>query len=170
MARIPHGHWTTMTFLAALRSPLSAVCAQLLLGVANLVLLYHLCRSRFGQRSTDHAQSFDTAHPGRMRNMGQGVALRRQHLGVRASEPLLRLFREAALLLGLSQSQQVGFAAARRQGTPTPEPDDKTSDVAVKVIDNTVAAFLKYRNDASTAATGRVEASAARKLSCAVLV
>lgn len=29
--------------------------------------------------------------------------------------------------------------------------DDKTSDVLVKVIDNTVAAFLKYRNDASTA-------------------
>jgi RpiR family carbohydrate utilization transcriptional regulator len=27
--------------------------------------------------------------------------------------------------------------------------DDKTSDVAVKVIDNTVAAFLKYRNDVS---------------------
>jgi len=30
--------------------------------------------------------------------------------------------------------------------------DDKTSDIMVKVIDNTVAAFLKYRNDASTAA------------------
>ena len=29
--------------------------------------------------------------------------------------------------------------------------DDKTGDVAVKVIDNTVAAFLKYRNDASPA-------------------
>ncbi len=28
--------------------------------------------------------------------------------------------------------------------------DDKTTDVAVKVIDNTVAAFLKYRNDASS--------------------
>lgn len=28
--------------------------------------------------------------------------------------------------------------------------NDKTSDVAVKVIDNTVAAFLKYRNDASS--------------------
>jgi RpiR family carbohydrate utilization transcriptional regulator len=28
--------------------------------------------------------------------------------------------------------------------------DDKTADVAVKVIDNTVAAFLKYRNDASS--------------------
>jgi RpiR family carbohydrate utilization transcriptional regulator len=27
--------------------------------------------------------------------------------------------------------------------------DDKTSDVLVKVLDNTVAAFLKYRNDAS---------------------
>ncbi len=30
--------------------------------------------------------------------------------------------------------------------------DDKTADVVVKVIDNTVAAFLKYRNDASTLA------------------
>jgi RpiR family transcriptional regulator, carbohydrate utilization regulator len=30
--------------------------------------------------------------------------------------------------------------------------DDKYSDVLVKVIDNTVAAFLKYRNDASTSA------------------
>jgi len=33
--------------------------------------------------------------------------------------------------------------------------DDKTSDVAVKVIDNTVAAFLKYRNDASIFAIER---------------
>ena len=30
--------------------------------------------------------------------------------------------------------------------------DDKTSDVMVKVIDNTVAAFLRYRNDASSVA------------------
>ncbi len=30
--------------------------------------------------------------------------------------------------------------------------DDKTGDIMVKVIDNTVAAFLKYRNDASTIA------------------
>ena len=30
--------------------------------------------------------------------------------------------------------------------------DDKTGDVMVKVIDNTVAAFLKYRNDASAVA------------------
>jgi len=34
--------------------------------------------------------------------------------------------------------------------------DDKTGDVVVKVIDNTVAAFLKYRNDASTAAIDKV--------------
>lgn len=33
--------------------------------------------------------------------------------------------------------------------------DDKTSDVLVKVIDNAVAAFLKYRNDASTFAIER---------------
>ncbi len=33
--------------------------------------------------------------------------------------------------------------------------DDKTSDVMVKVIDNTVAAFLKYRNDASSVAIER---------------
>jgi RpiR family carbohydrate utilization transcriptional regulator len=33
--------------------------------------------------------------------------------------------------------------------------DDKVSDVTVKVIDNAVAAFLKYRNEASTHAIGR---------------
>ncbi len=40
--------------------------------------------------------------------------------------------------------------------------DDKTADVLVKVIDNTVAAFLKYRNDASSFAVDKaVEALAA---------
>lgn len=40
--------------------------------------------------------------------------------------------------------------------------DDKTSDVLVKVIDNTVAAFLRYRNDASTFAIDKaIEALAA---------
>ena len=37
--------------------------------------------------------------------------------------------------------------------------DDKTGDVMVKVIDNTVAAFLKYRNDASTAAIEKAAAA-----------
>jgi len=42
------------------------------------------------------------------------------------------------------------------------DPDDKTGDVLVKVIDNAVAAFLKYRNDASTFAVEKaVEALAA---------
>ncbi len=36
--------------------------------------------------------------------------------------------------------------------------DDKTSDVVVKVIDNTVSAFLKYRNNASTAAIDKAVA------------
>jgi RpiR family transcriptional regulator, carbohydrate utilization regulator len=40
--------------------------------------------------------------------------------------------------------------------------DDKTGDVLVKVLDNTVAAFLKYRNDASSLAIEKaVEALAA---------
>ena len=40
--------------------------------------------------------------------------------------------------------------------------DDKTGDVLVKVVDNTVAAFLKYRNDASSFAIDKaVEALAA---------
>nr|WP_315491120.1 SIS domain-containing protein [uncultured Rhodoferax sp.] len=37
--------------------------------------------------------------------------------------------------------------------------DDKTSDVMVKVIDNTVAAFLKYRNEASTVALDKAIAA-----------
>jgi RpiR family transcriptional regulator, carbohydrate utilization regulator len=36
--------------------------------------------------------------------------------------------------------------------------DDKTGDVLVKVIDNAVAAFLKYRNDASTTALDKAAA------------
>ncbi|WPB59352.1 MurR/RpiR family transcriptional regulator [Xylophilus sp. GOD-11R] len=39
--------------------------------------------------------------------------------------------------------------------------DDKTGDVMVKVIDNTVAAFLRYRNEASTAMLERAAASLA---------
>jgi RpiR family carbohydrate utilization transcriptional regulator len=34
--------------------------------------------------------------------------------------------------------------------------DDKTNDIMVKVIDNTVAAFLKYRNDANAATIEKV--------------
>ncbi len=37
--------------------------------------------------------------------------------------------------------------------------DDKTGDIMVKVIDNTVAAFLKYRNDASSGAIDKAAQS-----------
>ena len=37
--------------------------------------------------------------------------------------------------------------------------DDKTSDIMVKVIDNTVAAFLKYRNEASASAIDKAVAA-----------
>jgi RpiR family carbohydrate utilization transcriptional regulator len=46
------------------------------------------------------------------------------------------------------------LAGSVNEGVPfihrSVDPDDKTGDVLVKVIDNAVAAFLKYRNDAST--------------------
>jgi RpiR family carbohydrate utilization transcriptional regulator len=42
--------------------------------------------------------------------------------------------------------------------------DDKTGDVMVKVIDNTVAAFLKYRNDASFGGRGAGRRRAAGNL------
>ena len=51
------------------------------------------------------------------------------------------------------------LAGSVREGVPfihrSVDSDDKVSDVTVKVIDNTVAAFLKYRNEASTHAMGR---------------
>ena len=47
------------------------------------------------------------------------------------------------------------LAGSVNEGVPfihrSVDADDKTGDIMVKVIDNTVAAFLKYRNDASTA-------------------
>ncbi|MFT3717838.1 MurR/RpiR family transcriptional regulator [Pseudorhodoferax sp.] len=42
--------------------------------------------------------------------------------------------------------------------------DDKTGDVLVKVIDNTVAAFLKYRNEASVSAIEKAAATLAATL------
>jgi RpiR family carbohydrate utilization transcriptional regulator len=58
--------------------------------------------------------------------------------------------------VGLSSSSWPGSVS---EGVPfihrSVDVDDKTGDVLVKVIDNTVAAFLKYRNDASTFASSR---------------
>jgi RpiR family carbohydrate utilization transcriptional regulator len=51
------------------------------------------------------------------------------------------------------------LAGSVNEGVPfihrSVDPDDKPAEVMVKVIDNTVAAFLKYRNDASTVAIER---------------
>ena len=51
------------------------------------------------------------------------------------------------------------LAGSVNEGVPfihrSVDADDKTGDVLVKVIDNAVAAFLKYRNDASTHAIER---------------
>ncbi len=56
-------------------------------------------------------------------------------------------------LYGLSDFK-LKLAGSVSEGVPfihrSVDVDDKTSDIAVKVIDNTVAAFLKYRNDASS--------------------
>jgi RpiR family carbohydrate utilization transcriptional regulator len=54
---------------------------------------------------------------------------------------------------GLSDFQ-LKLAGSVSEGVPfihrSVDADDKTGDVLVKVVDNTVAAFLKYRNDASS--------------------
>ncbi len=51
------------------------------------------------------------------------------------------------------------LAGSVNEGVPfihrSVDPDDRPAEVMVKVIDNTVAAFLKYRNDASTVAIER---------------
>ncbi len=51
------------------------------------------------------------------------------------------------------------LAGSASEGVPfihrSVDSDDKVSDVVVKVIDNTVSAFLKYRNEASMPAIGR---------------
>ena len=51
------------------------------------------------------------------------------------------------------------LAGSVNEGVPfihrSVDPDDKPPEVMVKVIDNAVAAFLKYRNDASTVAIER---------------
>jgi RpiR family transcriptional regulator, carbohydrate utilization regulator len=57
------------------------------------------------------------------------------------------------------------LAGSVNEGVPfihrSVDADDKTGDVMVKVIDNTVAAFLKYRNDAITGALEKAVATLA---------
>jgi RpiR family carbohydrate utilization transcriptional regulator len=71
------------------------------------------------------------------------------------SKPTVVRFCRSVGYDGLSDFK-LKLAGSVSEGVPfihrSVDADDKTSDIMVKVIDNTVAAFLKYRNDASTAA------------------
>jgi RpiR family carbohydrate utilization transcriptional regulator len=68
------------------------------------------------------------------------------------SKPTVVRFCRSVGYDGLSDFK-LKLAGSVNEGVPfihrSVDADDKTSDIAVKVIDNTVAAFLKYRNDAS---------------------
>jgi RpiR family transcriptional regulator, carbohydrate utilization regulator len=69
------------------------------------------------------------------------------------SKPTVVRFCRSVGYDGLSDFK-LKLAGSVSEGVPfihrSVDPDDKTGDVLVKVIDNAVAAFLKYRNDAST--------------------
>lgn len=71
------------------------------------------------------------------------------------SKPTVVRFCRSVGYDGLSDFK-LKLAGSVSEGVPfihrSVDADDKTSDIMVKVIDNTVAAFLKYRNDASSGA------------------
>jgi RpiR family carbohydrate utilization transcriptional regulator len=70
------------------------------------------------------------------------------------SKPTVVRFCRSVGYDGLSDFK-LKLAGSVSEGVPfihrSVDADDKTVDITVKVIDNTVAAFLKYRNDASAA-------------------
>ena len=80
------------------------------------------------------------------------------------SKPTVVRFCRSVGYDGLSDFK-LKLAGSVSEGVPfihrSVDADDKTSDVAVKVIDNTVAAFLKYRNDASSFALDQAAQSLA---------
>ena len=71
------------------------------------------------------------------------------------SKPTVVRFCRSVGYDGLSDFK-LKLAGSVSEGVPfihrSVDADDKVGDIMVKVIDNTVAAFLKYRNDASTVA------------------
>ncbi|XAH26296.1 SIS domain-containing protein [Xylophilus sp. GW821-FHT01B05] len=74
------------------------------------------------------------------------------------SKPTVVRFCRSVGYDGLSDFKRK-LAGSVAEGVPfihrSVDTDDKTGDVLVKVVDNTVAAFLRYRNDASTVALER---------------
>ena len=79
-------------------------------------------------------------------------------LRAHVSKPTVVRFCRSAGYDGLRDFKRK-LAGSVSEGVPfihrSVDADDKTGDVMVKVIDNTVAAFLKYRNDASAVAIDR---------------
>ena len=78
------------------------------------------------------------------------------------SKPTVVRFCRSVGYDGLSDFK-LKLAGTVNEGVPfihrSVDADDKTGDVMVKVIDNTVAAFLKYRNEASSAAIEKAVAA-----------
>lgn len=78
------------------------------------------------------------------------------------SKPTVVRFCRSVGYDGLSDFKRK-LAGTVNEGVPfihrSVDADDKTADVMVKVVDNTVAAFLKYRNEASTIALDRALAA-----------
>jgi RpiR family carbohydrate utilization transcriptional regulator len=76
----------------------------------------------------------------------------------RVSKPTVVRFCRSLGYDGLSDFK-LKLAGSVNEGVPfihrSVDADDRPAEVMVKVIDNTVAAFLKYRNDASTVAIER---------------
>jgi RpiR family transcriptional regulator, carbohydrate utilization regulator len=89
-------------------------------------------------------------------NLAISVLADRAHV----SKPTVVRFCRSMGYDGLSDFK-LKLAGSVNEGVPfihrSVDADDKTGDVMVKVIDNTVAAFLKYRNDAIT---GSIEKAA----------
>ncbi|MBK8073213.1 MAG: SIS domain-containing protein [Ramlibacter sp.] len=101
------------------------------------------------------------ADPRAFANLPVGELAERAHV----SKPTVVRFCRSIGYDGLSDFK-LKLAGTVSEGVPfihrSVDSDDKVGDVLVKVIDNTVAAFLKYRNDASAFAIERaVDALAA---------
>ena len=94
------------------------------------------------------------ADPRNFVNLAVTVLAERAHV----SKPTVVRFCRSMGYDGLSDFK-LKLAGSVSEGVPfihrSVDADDKTGDVLVKVIDNTVAAFLQYRNQANAAALDR---------------
>ncbi len=101
-----------------------------------------------------HVGKLVLADPRAFANLPVSELSERAHV----SKPTVVRFCRSMGYDGLSDFK-LKLAGSVNEGVPfihrSVDADDKTGDVLVKVVDNAVAAFLKYRNDASTHAIER---------------